>query len=269
MSTLVNGTVADDRWIERSDFVVSSAVVPEKSNAIIGVVTTGFECLPASYDGLMGPDDHGPMISIGLLAVHGLADVRKEVNAKVDIMASRLNDIQKDAEATKEALSHQLLEFQSSAQENHSVLHAQLSELVDYIHRGGADKKGESGSRGLQQPSNVQSKHLDNDDEDSAGYQSYFRRKLKVIQIRSFAHKEKICTIVQLPGIKETIVPEKSNAIIGVVTTGFECLPPSYDGLMGPDDHGPMISTGLLAVRGSSGSQAGQSGGSAGRSPFP
>ncbi|KZV52745.1 hypothetical protein F511_43043 [Dorcoceras hygrometricum] len=89
----------------------------------------------------------------------GLADVRQEVqavNAKVDIMASRLNAIQKDAEATKEALSHQLLEFQSSAQENHSVLHAQLSELVDYIHRGGADKKGESGSRGIQQPLNVQ-----------------------------------------------------------------------------------------------------------------
>ncbi|KZV53056.1 ICln family transporter: chloride ion current inducer protein I(Cln) [Dorcoceras hygrometricum] len=50
----------------------------------------------------------------------GLADVRQEVqavNAKVDIMASRLNDIQKDAEATKEALSHQLFGFQSSAQE--------------------------------------------------------------------------------------------------------------------------------------------------------
>ncbi|KZV33596.1 hypothetical protein F511_30839 [Dorcoceras hygrometricum] len=89
----------------------------------------------------------------------GLADVRQEVqavNAKVDIMASRLNAIQKDAEATKEALSHQLLEFQSSAQENHNVIHAQLSELVDYIHRGSADKKGESGSRGLQQPANIQ-----------------------------------------------------------------------------------------------------------------
>ncbi|KZV22005.1 hypothetical protein F511_41337 [Dorcoceras hygrometricum] len=89
----------------------------------------------------------------------GLADVRHEVeavNAKVDIMASRLNAIQKDAEATKEALSHQLLEFQSSAQENHNVIHAQLSELVDYIHRGSADKKGESGSRGLQQPANTQ-----------------------------------------------------------------------------------------------------------------
>ncbi|KZV48606.1 hypothetical protein F511_27209 [Dorcoceras hygrometricum] len=88
----------------------------------------------------------------------GLADVRKEVqevNAKVDIMASGLNDIQKDAEATKEALSHQLFEFQSQAQENHSILHAQLSELVDYIHRGSADKKGESGSRGLQHTSNV------------------------------------------------------------------------------------------------------------------
>ncbi|KZV24522.1 hypothetical protein F511_17930 [Dorcoceras hygrometricum] len=89
----------------------------------------------------------------------GLADVRKEVqevHAKVDIMASRLNAIQKDAEATKEALSHQLFEFQSQAQENHSILHAQLSEIVDYIHRGGADKKGESGIRGLQQPANVQ-----------------------------------------------------------------------------------------------------------------
>ncbi|KZV07119.1 hypothetical protein F511_45402 [Dorcoceras hygrometricum] len=89
----------------------------------------------------------------------GLADVRKEVqevNAKVDIMASRLNAIQKDAEATKEALSHQLFEFQSQAQEHQNILHAQLSELVDYIHRGSADKKGESGSRGPQQTSNVQ-----------------------------------------------------------------------------------------------------------------
>ncbi|KZV43105.1 hypothetical protein F511_04497 [Dorcoceras hygrometricum] len=42
----------------------------------------------------------------------------------------------------------------------------------------------------------------------------------------------------------DLVVPEKSNAIIGVVTTGFECLPPSCDGLTGPDDHGPMISTG-------------------------
>ncbi|KZV06969.1 hypothetical protein F511_45551 [Dorcoceras hygrometricum] len=89
----------------------------------------------------------------------GLADVRKEVqdvNAKVDIMAKRLTDIQKDAEANKEALSHQLLEFHSQAQENHSVIHAQLSELVDYIHRGRADKKGESGSRGPQQPTATQ-----------------------------------------------------------------------------------------------------------------
>ncbi|KZV44643.1 F-box protein [Dorcoceras hygrometricum] len=37
---------------------------------------------------------------------------------------------------------------------------------------------------------------------------------------------------------------DDSNAIVGVVTTGFECLPPSCDGLTGPDDHGPMISTG-------------------------
>ncbi|KZV16879.1 putative leucine-rich repeat receptor-like protein kinase [Dorcoceras hygrometricum] len=46
---------------------------------------------------------------------------------------------------------------------------------------------------------------------------------------------------------------KKSNAIIGVVTTGFECLPPSCDGLTVPDDHGPMISTDRLAVRGPNG----------------
>ncbi|KZV52491.1 dystroglycan-like [Dorcoceras hygrometricum] len=89
----------------------------------------------------------------------GLANVRKEVqevNTKVDIMASRLNDIQKDAEANKEAHSHQLFEFQSQAQENHNFIHAQLSELVDYIHRGSADKKGERGSRGPQQPAATQ-----------------------------------------------------------------------------------------------------------------
>ncbi|KZV34473.1 hypothetical protein F511_34014 [Dorcoceras hygrometricum] len=37
-------------------------------------------------------------------------------------------------------------------------------------------------------------------------------------------------------------VVHQSNAIIGAVTTGYECLPPSCDGLTGPDDHGPMIS---------------------------
>ncbi|KZV27756.1 hypothetical protein F511_38288 [Dorcoceras hygrometricum] len=36
---------------------------------------------------------------------------------------------------------------------------------------------------------------------------------------------------------------DRSNAIIGVVTTGFECLPPSCDELTGSEDHGPMISS--------------------------
>ncbi|KZV19817.1 NBS-LRR type disease resistance protein [Dorcoceras hygrometricum] len=108
----------------------------------------------------------------------GLADVRKEVqevNAKVDILASRVNAVQKDVEATKEAISHQLFEFQSQAQENQNILHAQLSEFVDYIRRGGADKKGESGSRGLQQPSNVQI-------EDSAVRTPTFAQRVEIAQ---------------------------------------------------------------------------------------
>ncbi|KZV55214.1 structural maintenance of chromosomes protein 2-1-like [Dorcoceras hygrometricum] len=75
-----------------------------------------------------------------------------ELNAKVDAIAMNLERVKRDAEATKEAILHQLFEFQSQAQENQNILHAQLSELVDYIHRGGADKKGKSGSRGPQQP---------------------------------------------------------------------------------------------------------------------
>ncbi|KZV25067.1 hypothetical protein F511_03557 [Dorcoceras hygrometricum] len=88
------------------------------------------------------------------------ADVRKEVqemNAKVDIMSSRLDDVRKDVEATKEAISHQLLEFQSQAQANYIILTDHLGQLVDYINRGGNDKKGEGeSSRGPQPPPAVQ-----------------------------------------------------------------------------------------------------------------
>ncbi|KZV55016.1 Phosphate transporter 4,5 isoform 1 [Dorcoceras hygrometricum] len=86
--------------------------------------------------------------------------VRREVkamNAKVDILSSRLDDVKKDVEATKEAISHQLLEFQSQAQANHIVLTDQLGQLVDYINRGGNPKKGEGeSSRGPQPPPAVQ-----------------------------------------------------------------------------------------------------------------
>ncbi|KZV44233.1 hypothetical protein F511_43011 [Dorcoceras hygrometricum] len=71
------------------------------------------------------------------------------------------------------------------------------------------------------------------------------------------------------PNDPKCVMPEKSNAIIGVMTAGFECLPPSCDGLTGPDDHGPMIFTGRLAVHGSSGNHTGPSGAPAGRAPCP
>ncbi|KZV25399.1 hypothetical protein F511_07283 [Dorcoceras hygrometricum] len=185
----------------------------------------------------------------------GLADVCKEVqdvNAKVDIMAKRLNDIQKDAEATKEALSHQLLEFQSSAQENHNVIHAQLKAFFRDFNRCFVSADGYSDlnqqlmltsrcismiakrrhlnkltrhrfcERNQQMEKRVcisadeffqaffQSMFLTTTMDFSAGFQSNFRRKFKVFQIRSFALKEKICWIVQLPGMKGT---DKLNQI--------------------------------------------------------
>ncbi|KZV23836.1 hypothetical protein F511_30590 [Dorcoceras hygrometricum] len=98
-------------------------------------------------------------IQVGAAALDTV-DVRREVkavNAKVDILSSRLDDVKKDVEATKEAISHQLLEFQSQAQANHIVLTDQLGQLVDYINRGGNAKKGEGeSSRGTQPPPAVQ-----------------------------------------------------------------------------------------------------------------
>ncbi|KZV48051.1 hypothetical protein F511_24496 [Dorcoceras hygrometricum] len=70
----------------------------------------------------------------------------------------------------------------------------------------------------------------------------FCRALFKLVSLReSVAELLELCLLLSriMP-----FVPEKSNAIIGVVTTGSECLPPSCDGLTGPDLHGPMISTG-------------------------
>ncbi|KZV26883.1 hypothetical protein F511_22444 [Dorcoceras hygrometricum] len=90
-----------------------------------------------------------------------LMDIKKamrELNAKVDVVSTRLDDVRKYVEATKEAISHQLLDFQAQAQANYNILTGQLSELVDYTNRGGNDKKGEGSSRGPQPPPDDQNR---------------------------------------------------------------------------------------------------------------
>ncbi|KZV20497.1 protein transport protein sec31-like [Dorcoceras hygrometricum] len=66
----------------------------------------------------------------------------KELNAKVDAMATNLEILRRNAEATKEAISHQLLEFQEKIAADILSLSIQIGELVDHI-RGGDAKKGE------------------------------------------------------------------------------------------------------------------------------
>ncbi|KZV44188.1 mitochondrial inner membrane translocase [Dorcoceras hygrometricum] len=92
-------------------------------------------------------------IQVGATALDTV-DVRREVkamNAKVDILSSRLDDVK------KEAISHQLLEFQSQAQASYIILTDQLGQLVDYINRDGNAKKGEGeSSRGPQPPPAIQ-----------------------------------------------------------------------------------------------------------------
>ncbi|KZV27997.1 hypothetical protein F511_31275 [Dorcoceras hygrometricum] len=100
-----------------------------------------------------------------------LMDVKKalrEINAKVDVVSARLDDVKKDVEATKEAISHQLLDFQAQAQANHNIITGLLRELVNYINRGGNDKKGEGSSRGPQPPPDNKNRESGNAGGDAA-----------------------------------------------------------------------------------------------------
>ncbi|KZV17059.1 hypothetical protein F511_21169 [Dorcoceras hygrometricum] len=54
------------------------------------------------------------------------------------------------------------LNAKAQAQDNHNILTDQLSELVNYINRGGNDKKGEGSSRGPQPPPNDQNRDSGN-----------------------------------------------------------------------------------------------------------
>ncbi|KZV30854.1 structural maintenance of chromosomes protein 4 [Dorcoceras hygrometricum] len=104
-------------------------------------------------------------------ATADMLEVRKEIkalDAKVDAVSTRLDDVKKDVEATKEAISHQLLDFQAQAQANYNILTGQLSELVNYINRGGNDKKGEGSSRGPQPPPDDQNRDSGNAGGDTA-----------------------------------------------------------------------------------------------------
>ncbi|KZV57393.1 hypothetical protein F511_11624 [Dorcoceras hygrometricum] len=121
----------------------------------------------------------------------------------VDATASSLPPVSQDLSAAladlQANLSEQIFEYQTVGvivRIQQMVCDQQLNGLSS-----SADRFIKSDQQVISSNAFFQSKHLDNDDEDSAGYQSYFRLKLKVFQIRSFAHKEKICTIVQLPGI--------------------------------------------------------------------
>ncbi|KZV29824.1 hypothetical protein F511_24084 [Dorcoceras hygrometricum] len=75
----------------------------------------------------------------------------KELNAKVDAMATNLEILRRNAEATKEAISHQLLEFEAKNAADILSLSIQIGELVDHI-RGGDAKKGEIGSSSRRPP---------------------------------------------------------------------------------------------------------------------
>ncbi|KZV42874.1 hypothetical protein F511_17478 [Dorcoceras hygrometricum] len=72
----------------------------------------------------------------------------KVVRAQNVALMTDLADTRKEFQELKADFSNDILDFRAQAQENYNTLTTQLYELVDYINRGGNDKKGESSSRG-------------------------------------------------------------------------------------------------------------------------
>ncbi|KZV44804.1 hypothetical protein F511_09847 [Dorcoceras hygrometricum] len=90
--------------------------------------------------------DQKTLLSLDFLTSH------KRISTQVAAVAKGLTDVQKDVQDTKDAFFHQLLDFRAQAQENYNNLSTELGELVDYINRGGNDKKGEESSSRRPQP---------------------------------------------------------------------------------------------------------------------
>ncbi|KZV46973.1 hypothetical protein F511_15770 [Dorcoceras hygrometricum] len=72
---------------------------------------------------------------------------RKEMKAHKAALSEEIDVFRKEVQDQKAALSNDLMEFRVQAQKNYNTLTTQLSELVDYINRGGDAKKGEIKSR--------------------------------------------------------------------------------------------------------------------------
>ncbi|KZV49499.1 hypothetical protein F511_15203 [Dorcoceras hygrometricum] len=67
-----------------------------------------------------------------------MLEVRKEIKA----IDAKVTSLDEQVAATR----NDLLEFRAQAQQTLNIVTNQLSELVDYINRGGNDKKGEVSS---------------------------------------------------------------------------------------------------------------------------
>ncbi|KZV28974.1 hypothetical protein F511_07534 [Dorcoceras hygrometricum] len=79
-------------------------------------------------------------------------------------------------------------------------------------------------------------------DEVDIFFNSFSFKKLANLKIEEIYAKEELVLSWAEADSTRCVVPENSNAIIEVVTTGFERLPPICDGLTGSEDHGPIIS---------------------------
>ncbi|KZV47944.1 Cytokinin oxidase [Dorcoceras hygrometricum] len=89
------------------------------------------------------------MLSISSRCFGGIEDADAQLKV---VRAQNLADTRKVVQELKAVFSNDILDFRAQAQENYNNLTTQLFELVDYINRGGIDKKGENSNRGPHPP---------------------------------------------------------------------------------------------------------------------
>ncbi|KZV57390.1 eukaryotic translation initiation factor 4G-like [Dorcoceras hygrometricum] len=169
-----------------------------------------------------------------------------------------------------------------------------LSELVDYIHRGSADKKGESGSRGLQQPANIQiegsavtptfdqrvemaQRRIVHTVLDADANRALFARQDAAERDRERRRRESRALKRRRRDYCRTLQEIALSIYSGISAVGVfvriqqMVCDQQLNGLSSSADKFIKSNQQMLLSRsaGSSGSQAGQSSGTAGRPPFP
>ncbi|KZV48605.1 hypothetical protein F511_28080 [Dorcoceras hygrometricum] len=175
---------ADIPQLEQSPAVITHISMPT-ADVTTPDFTESFAQLRASvnqikFEKVQARDDVYKLKDVLLLHISSLERRFTEISdqrTQKAALSTELDVIRKDVQDQKAALFNDLMEFHVQAQEKFNTLTSQLSELVDYINRGGDVKKGEGSSSRGPLPPNDRSRPGSGDSSRGRGSRSEPARK--------------------------------------------------------------------------------------------